>query len=45
VYTPVELVERLCSLVPPPRANQVLYHGVLAANASWRREVVPLGSG
>jgi hypothetical protein len=24
VYTPEELVERLCALVPPPRANQTL---------------------
>jgi hypothetical protein len=27
--------------VPPPRANQVIYRGVLAANAAWRAEVVP----
>ena len=36
-----ELVERLVALVPPPRANQVIYRGVLAANAAWRPEVVP----
>ena len=26
---------------PPPRPNQVIYRGVLAANAAWRAEVVP----
>ena len=41
VFTPLELVERLVSLVPPPRANQVIYRGVLAGNAAWRGEVVP----
>jgi len=41
VLSPSELVERLVDLVPPPRANQVIYRGVLAANAAWRAEVVP----
>ncbi len=41
VFSPSELVERLVALVPPPRANQVIYGGVLAANAAWRAEVVP----
>ena len=41
VLSPSELVERLVALVPPPRANQVIYRGVLAANAAWRAEVVP----
>ncbi|MFO1539531.1 MAG: transposase, partial [Chloroflexota bacterium] len=40
VFSPAELVERLVALVPPPRANQVIYRGVLAANAAWRAEVV-----
>jgi hypothetical protein len=39
--SPLELCEKLAALVPPPRANQVVYAGVLAANASWRAEVVP----
>ena len=42
-FTPEELVERLVALVPPPRANQVVYRGVLAAHAAMRREVVPKG--
>jgi hypothetical protein len=36
-----ELVEKLAAIVPPPFANPVIYHGVLAARAAWRREVVP----
>lgn len=34
-------IERLATLVPRPQANTVIYHGVLAANAKWRRRVVP----
>jgi len=36
----LELMERLAALVPPPRKNQVLYHGVLAPRAAWREEIV-----
>ena len=36
-----ELVERLVPLIPPPRAHQVRYHGVLAPNASMRDRIVP----
>lgn len=39
--SPLELTEKLAALVPPFRANQLLYAGVLAGNAAWRREVVP----
>ena len=39
----VELVERLAALVPPPRANTVLYHGVLAARSALRERVRPRG--
>ena len=41
LFTPAELVEKLAALVPPPHANQILYHGVLAPHAAWRKEVVP----
>jgi hypothetical protein len=34
-------MERLAALVPPPRKNQVLYHGVLAPRSAWREEIVP----
>jgi len=36
-----ELVERLVPLIPPPRAHQVRYHGILAPSASLRDAVVP----
>ena len=36
----MELLGRLVPLVPRPRINLLLYHGVLAPNAPWRREVV-----
>jgi hypothetical protein len=38
-----ELLERLAPLIPPPRAHQVRYHGVLAPCASGRDRVVPAG--
>ena len=41
VFDPVELLERLAALTPRPRINLVLYHGVLAPRAAWRRAVVP----
>jgi hypothetical protein len=34
-------LERLCSLVPRPRSNQVLYRGVLAPRSARRERVVP----
>jgi hypothetical protein len=40
VFTPMELLQRLVPLVPRPRINLVLYHGLLAPNAPWRAEVV-----
>ena len=39
--TPLEFVAKLAAIIPPPRANQVVYSGVLAGNAAWRPEVVP----
>jgi hypothetical protein len=41
IFDPLTFIEKLCALVPPPRANLVTYHGVLAPNAAWRRLVVP----
>jgi hypothetical protein len=41
---PLELVEKLAARVPPPRANQVIYSGVLAGNAALRPEVVWIGN-
>ena len=41
LYTPEELVERLCALIPPAMSNQVSYHGIFAGNSAWRKEIVP----
>ncbi len=40
-----ELLERLAPLIPPPRAHQVRYHGVLAPCAGGRSRVVPFKEG
>jgi hypothetical protein len=39
-FEPVALLARLAVLVPRPRINLVLYHGVLAPRAAWRAAVV-----
>ena len=36
-----ELLDRLAPLIPPPRAHQVRYHGLLAPCSSGRDRVVP----
>ena len=41
VMSPLELLQRLATLVPRPRLNPIRYHGVLAPNAKWRSQVVP----
>jgi Putative transposase len=43
-FTPTAFLERLAVLVPRPRVNLLLYHGVLAPRAAWRAEVVPRGA-
>jgi len=42
VLTPLELLEKLAALVPPPRAHLMVYHGVLAPNSRHRKSVVPV---
>ncbi len=42
-FEPLELLEKLAALVPPPRFNLVRYHGVLAPAARHRARVVPPG--
>jgi len=41
IFEPLELIEKLAALVPPPRFNLVRYHGVLAPSAGWRPLVIP----
>jgi hypothetical protein len=36
-------ISKLAVLVPRPHKNLVVYHGVLAANATWRSRVVVYG--
>jgi hypothetical protein len=38
---PLELLERLAALVPPPRRPLLAYHGLLAPRAQWRAAIVP----
>jgi hypothetical protein len=40
VFEPVEFLGRMAVLVPRPRINLILYHGVLAPRAAWRADVV-----
>jgi hypothetical protein len=37
---PVELLEKLAALIPRPRINLLLYHGLLAPHCRWRAQVV-----
>jgi hypothetical protein len=37
--TPLELIERLAALIPPPRLHRHRYHGVLAPNSPLRARV------
>lgn len=41
--TPLELIDRLAALIPPPRIHRHRYHGVLAPNSPHRAQVTPLG--
>jgi hypothetical protein len=40
--TPLELIDRLAALIPPPRIHRHRYHGVLAPNAPLRAQVIAL---
>jgi len=44
IFTPLELVEKLAALVPPPRFNLVRYSRVLAPGARWWPIVIPAGA-
>jgi hypothetical protein len=41
LMNPLELLERLAVLVPPPRRPLLAYHGLLAPRAEWRSTIVP----
>lgn len=40
-FSPLEFIEKLVALIPPPRIHLARFHGVLAPNANWRSKVVP----
>jgi hypothetical protein len=42
IVSPLELIERLAALVPPPRQHRHRYYGVLAPNAPLRAAVTAL---
>jgi hypothetical protein len=42
MLTPLELIDRLAALIPPPRVHRYPYHGVLAPNAPLRAAVTAL---
>jgi len=41
VFEPLSFLEKLAALIPPSRAHQVTYHGVLAPAAARRSAIVP----
>jgi hypothetical protein len=41
VLDPLDFIVRLAALMPPSRFHMLRYHGVLAAHANARSEVVP----
>jgi hypothetical protein len=41
IYEPLELIEKLAALAPPPRFNLVRYNGIFAPAALWRSQIVP----
>jgi len=40
-FTPMEFLEKLVALVPPPRIHLIRYHGCLASHSSQRSFIVP----
>jgi hypothetical protein len=44
LMTPLELIERLATLIPPPRRHRHRYYGVLAPNAPLRAAVTALAA-
>jgi hypothetical protein len=41
--SPIELLQRLSRLIPPPRIHRHRYHGVFAPNSRWRKEATRYG--
>ena len=41
VLSPLDLIARLCAMVPPPGFHMIRFHGVFAGHAADRADVVP----
>jgi hypothetical protein len=41
LFSPLEFIEKLSALVPPPKHHLVRYHGILAPHSKFRPLVVP----
>jgi hypothetical protein len=41
VFSPLEFLEKLSALVPPPRIHLTRFHGILAPHSKFRKLVVP----
>jgi len=41
LFEPLELIEKIVAIIPPPRANLLRYHGVLAPNSKLRDKITP----
>jgi hypothetical protein len=44
LFEPLTLLEKLAALIPRPRINLVVYHGLLAPHCGWRAQVVAYGA-
>ena len=38
---PLELIEKIALLIPPPRFHTLRFHGLLGPRAAWRSAVIP----
>jgi hypothetical protein len=43
LLTADDLLQRLVAIIPRPAKNLLVYHGVLAPNAKWRKQVIGYG--
>ncbi len=42
-FSPLEFIEKLVALIPPPRIHLTRFFGVLAPHHAWRSMIVPTG--
>lgn len=41
LLSPLEMLEKLASIIPPPRRHQVTYYGCLSSNHNLRSLIIP----